>query len=93
MGLGDIKDKGEEKENDNLEIRANAKGLKHGKKRAKTREQRGFGMAWDKVRASPFIIASFILPLIVTLFASCAILHLRINWLIIDTRSMQYTPT
>ncbi|KAJ3879140.1 hypothetical protein F5051DRAFT_486308 [Lentinula edodes] len=51
MGLGDIKDKGEEKENDNLEIRANAKGLKHGKKRAKTREQRGFGMAWDKIHA------------------------------------------
>ncbi|KAJ3937669.1 MAG: hypothetical protein NXY57DRAFT_221343 [Lentinula lateritia] len=51
MGLGDIKDKGEEKENDNLEIRANAKGLKHGKKRVKTREQRGFGMAWDKIHA------------------------------------------
>ncbi|KAJ3901840.1 Dynamin family-domain-containing protein [Lentinula edodes] len=51
MGLGDIKDKGEEKENDNLEIRANAKGFKHGKKRAKTREQRGFGMAWDKIHA------------------------------------------
>ncbi|KAF8824489.1 hypothetical protein HHX47_DHR8000086 [Lentinula edodes] len=51
MGLGDIKDKGEENENDNLEIRLNAKGLKHGKKRAKAREQRGFGMAWDKIHA------------------------------------------
>ncbi|KAJ3849668.1 Dynamin family-domain-containing protein [Lentinula lateritia] len=51
MGLGDIKDKGEENDNDNLEIRANAKGLKHGKKRAKTKEQRGFGMAWDKIHA------------------------------------------
>ncbi|KAJ3921018.1 Dynamin family-domain-containing protein [Lentinula edodes] len=51
MGLGDIKDKGEENENDNLEIQLNAKGLKHGKKRAKTREQRGFGMAWDKIHA------------------------------------------